>query len=174
MTYNPYRSVVVPATAALTSLTRILRKASHHPNSASLLSATLYPDMQGISYRVAAATNCAARITARLAGADLPGWEDELVTLDDMLARITLAQEYMRQFSEETINARVKEPLHVQPNPHVDELLPFSSEAVAFGSSIPRLFFHVNMVYAIFRKEGVPLEMEDYIEAFHDGYKPLD
>ncbi|CEJ92547.1 hypothetical protein VHEMI08193 [[Torrubiella] hemipterigena] len=175
MTYNPYASVVVPSLAAMASFSNILTKASHHDgaDASSLLAARLYPDMKPIGFRVWAATNCAARLTARLAGADLPGWADDLVTFDDMLARIKEVQDYMRTFDEATINGRLKEPIYLRPDYQTEELQPYSSEAVAFGSSLPTILFHLTIAYSILRSEGVPLDKEDFIQAFSEGYKPI-
>ena len=37
-------------------------------------------------------------------------------------------------------------------------------------AQMPNVYFHVNMAYAILRKEGVPLGKKDWIRPFVSGY----
>lgn len=49
-------------------------------------------------------------------------------------------------------------------------ILDISSIECAHGAVLPIIMFHISMVYAIMRKEGVSLGKRDFIESFIDNH----
>ena len=95
ITVSPIFSASIPVFKQLLGgLAQVLAKAADHveakkldPNA--LLQARLYPDMFALLRQVQVASDFAKSVSARLAGVDVPKFEDDELTFADLQARIT-------------------------------------------------------------------------------------
>lgn len=127
-----------------------------------LVGARLYPDMFSLVEQVFAFTNHMVRGSVRLAGAALPKYEGPEETIDDIKARIawTLAQLNgleAKQF------AGADEKTIVFPAGDAERRMSGADYLLKF--SLPNVYFHLSMAYAILRHNGVPIGKDDFIPA---------
>ncbi|KAF5022742.1 hypothetical protein F66182_5205 [Fusarium sp. NRRL 66182] len=162
--FTLYDATITEAKLALSSLGCLLTEAEKHPLADRLPGARLYEDMNPLSFQVHAATRFSEKLVARLSGRESIEFTDEIVTFADMHARIAKAQKLLSQADKETVNRHGEEvaPTALPSAGTMD----ISGKAFAMGAAIPNINFHLSMVYAILRKEGVPLGKKDYIMAF--------
>ena len=164
MAYSFYDGTVVAARNALDSLSHLLNVAEKQPNASTLLSARLYDDMRPLTSQVHLAAQTIDRLLARLDCRDHVPIEDNLATFEDMRERIQTAQKALDEADMETINRRGDESAHTALTPQLT--IDMTGADFAAGASIPNLYFHLSIAYAILRKEGVPLGKWDYIQGF--------
>lgn len=101
---------------------------------------------------------------ARLNGTEFIPPTDDLATFEDMYARIKSTTKDLESLDPSFIDKRgdIIEPTVLTP-----ELTKEMSAAdFAMGASMPNVYFHLNMAYAILRMEGVELGKWDYISGF--------
>ena len=94
MTISMYSASVPLFKQLLTSLSTILHKASEHTKEnkidpVTLLQASLYPDMFNLIRQVQIATDFAKGVTAGLAGMEVPSFEDNESSFDELQTRIS-------------------------------------------------------------------------------------
>ena len=164
MAFTFYDSTIVAAKNVLDSLSHLLNLAEKQPNASALLSARLYDDMRPLTSQVHLAVQTIDRLLARLDHRDHLPIEDDLATFDDMYERIGKAQKALDEVVKETVNRRGDESAPTALTPQLTKDM--TGAAFAAGASMPNLYFHLSIAYAILRKEGVPLGKWDYIQGF--------
>lgn len=168
-----YGASFVVAKDALSALTVILKKGEQFPQAANLPSARLYDDMKPLAFQVYSACNSARKLVSNILGTDLSSaWGDnyeDLVTFGDMHARIARAQELLASADVEAVNERASGTVSMATNKFGTVEL----AATAFVSShnLPYMFFFVVTAYGILRKQGVALELGDYLGPFNETLK---
>jgi len=152
-------------THGLANLSAILDKASAHAaakkyDSIVLTQARLFPDMHPLTRQVQIACDTAKGAAARLAGIDPPKHEDTETTFADLKARIAKTLDFL-----ETANAVRLTDADSRP---IELKLPtttFHFTAVSYLTDfvLPNFYFHLSMVYALLRKNGVDLGKRDFL-----------
>ena len=109
MTISMYEASVPRFVSLLTSLSAILDKAEAYAESkkivpAVLPSARLFPDMFPLSKQVQIACDFAKGAVARLAGIEIPKYEDNEQTLDELKARIAKTIAFVESVDVSKIN----------------------------------------------------------------------
>ncbi|RZI40871.1 DUF1993 domain-containing protein [Herbaspirillum sp. HC18] len=168
MTISMYAASVPVCRQMLNSLSGILNKAEAHatarkidPNA--LLQARLFPDMFPLTRQVQIASDFAKGISARLAGIDVPSWEDNEKTFDELRARITKTLEFINGIHPNLIDGSEGREIVIHPGtPHERK---FNGQAYLLHYGMPQFFFHVTTAYAILRHNGVELGKRDYMGA---------
>ena len=162
--FTLYDATIVQTKLLLTTLDHILTKAEEHPNADNFPKARLYEDMKPLTFQIHAATRFSEKVLARLSGKAAKEFEDNLVSYEDMHKRIADALEALGQVDKEAVNRHGEE---VAPTdlPSVGTMN-LSGKSFTMGAAIPNINFHVDMAYAILRKEGVPLGKADYAMSF--------
>ncbi|KAL2263214.1 hypothetical protein VTK26DRAFT_7788 [Humicola hyalothermophila] len=168
-----YTTTVVPATAALESLHHMLTKAKTHPEAANLPAVRLYPDMLPLASQVFFCGNFVQQIVQRLTkppkSEEVPEWAkiEETATLDDLLARVELAQGLLATVAEEdlrpTDGSDRKEELSLGNGALILTVTPAQ---FVVGYLLPNLFFHLSVAYSILRMKGLELGKKDYLTPF--------
>jgi hypothetical protein len=167
MSYSLYDATVSMAIGALKSLSQILTHAEEHPNSVDLLGARLIDDMKPLHWQVHYATFQAQYIAAKLSGHEYAEPADDLDTYEKMHFRIQQALQALEELDKETVNGRGEMITQFARRDHVMEV---PVKGVVGLWSMPNIYFHVSMVYAILRKEGVPLGKRDWSRGFVREY----
>src|SRR5689334_4713697 len=103
MTISMYQASVPVFIRALNNLAAILEKGAAHAearkiDAAALLTARLFPDMFPLSKQVQIATDSANGGAARLAGVEVPAYENNESSFADLVARIRKTVSYLETF----------------------------------------------------------------------------
>jgi uncharacterized protein len=119
--------------------------------------------MYPLSRQVQIATDMAKGCAARLAGLEVPTYEDNEKTFADLQARIAKTVAFIQTVTPEQING--KEDLTVSLKIRGTEKnfigLPYLLNFV-----LPNLYFHITTTYSILRHNGVELGKLDYLGDF--------
>lgn len=107
------------------------------------------------------ATDTAKGCVARLAGLEVPKWEDNEASLDDLRARIRRCLEYVQSVPAAQIDGSDAREI-VLPM-RQGEPLRFSGEAYLRHWVLPNFYFHVTTAYDILRHAGVDIGKMDYM-----------
>ncbi len=132
-------------------------------DSANYLGLRLAPDMLPFSRQIQIATDGAKGCVARLAGIEVPKWEDTEATLADLRARVLKTIDYVQTFSAEQIDGSEAREI-LLPTRQGDPLR-FSGEAFLKHFVLPNFYFHATTTYALLRHAGVELGKRDYLGA---------
>lgn len=167
MAYSLYDATVSMAIGALKSLTQILTRAEEHPDSAQLLTARLTDDMKPLGFQVHYATFQAQYLAAKLSEREYSEPEDNLDTYEKMQARIQQALEALKETDREAADGFAETTTQLARTGYVMEV---PVKNVVTLVTMPNIYFHVSMAYAILRKEGVPLGKRDWSRGFIRNY----
>ncbi len=149
----------------LGNLAAILDKAAKHCEAkkidpGALLGARLFPDMFPLTRQVQVAADQAKGCAARLAGLEVPKYEDTEKSFDELKARLAKTIAFVNGVK----------PEQVANSAGRDITLPIGGNAVTFKGEwylkhfvLPNLYFHVTTAYDILRHNGVELGKRDYI-----------
>jgi hypothetical protein len=152
-------------TKMLGNLSAILDKAAKHCEArkidpAALLGARLYPDMFPLTRQVQVATDQAKGGAARLAGVEVPKYEDTETSFDALKARIAKTIAFIKGIA----------PGQLAGSAARDITLPLGPTSVTFKGEwflkhfvLPNLYFHVTTAYDILRHNGVEVGKRDFI-----------
>jgi hypothetical protein len=127
---------------------------------AVLINDRLAPDMWSLAQQVKAVCNHAVRGPFRLAGVAVPQLTGGEATFDDLKARIVGAKDHLKglvagQFTDAETRTIVF--------PAGDDERKMSGGDYLLKFSLPNFYFHLSMVYAILRHNGVPITKEDFV-----------
>lgn len=165
---NPMYDHSIPVFAKmLGNLSAVLDKGAKHceakkidPNA--VLGARLFPDMFPLARQVQIAADQAKGCAARLAGIDVPKYEDTEKTFDELKARIAKTIAFVNGVK----------PDQVADSASRDVTLPLRGNPVTFKGEwylkhfvMPNFYFHVTTAYDILRHNGVELSKGDFLGA---------
>lgn len=153
----------------LTALKAILDKAqthivSHGIEADLLLQASLFPDMFNFTRQVQIATEFAKGVTARLAGVEVPVYEDNETSFEELQARIEKTLLFISSIKPEEING--SEDREIITRPGTPKEKKFNGQAYLLNYGLPQFFFHVTTAYDILRNQGIEIGKRDYMGAF--------
>ncbi|KAJ3483483.1 hypothetical protein NLG97_g7297 [Lecanicillium saksenae] len=166
---NLYGSSYPVAGAALETLTTLLNKGQETASAGSLPSARLYENMAPLTTQVQYVCNIVRNLVGRTTGQDLASaWEDDatLSTFEDMHARIAAARKLVEEADENVVNSKANETFTMKTNTY--GTVHVCVHTAVSTHILPYLFFYLGNTYGILRKEGVPLQMMDYMGAFNN------
>lgn len=163
MPYTLYDASFRLVSDALDSLSAILEKAEASPQAAKVLESRMHENMRPFPWQVYFATSMAFRLAHRVGGIeDLPAYEMDLETWDDLRARVAAAKAALGRADKDAVDARADEITTVDIPGDNKPRVPAS--ALVNGFILPNVFFHVTTAYDLARKEGVELGKLDYIK----------
>ena len=169
MTLSMYLASVPVFKQLLGGLSAVLAKAEAHaaakkiePNA--LLQARLYPDMFTLLRQVQVACDFAKSVTARLAGVEVPGFEDKEQTFADLQARIAKTLAFIDSITPAQIDG--SEARHIVTQAGTPKEKIFTGHSYLFNYGLPHFFFHTSTAYAILRHNGVEVGKKDYIGTY--------
>ncbi len=165
MSISMYQVSVPVLARALTNLRAILEKGAAHAEAKKfkpevLLSGRLAPDMFPLTKQVQVVTDQAKGCVARLAGVEVPKYEDSEATFEELYARIDKTLAFLKSFKPEQIDGSEGRDVTL-PSPRGP--LEFKGQAYLLGFVLPNVFFHCTTAYAILRHNGVELGKMDYL-----------
>ena len=169
MTLSMYQASVPVFKQLLGGLSAVLAKAEAHaaakkiePNA--LLQARLYPDMFTLLRQVQVACDFAKSVSARLAGVEVPGFEDKEQTFADLQARIAKTLAFIDSITPAQIEG--SEARHIVTQAGTPKEKIFTGHSYLFNYGLPHFFFHTSTAYAVLRHNGVEVGKKDYIGTY--------
>ena len=150
----------------LGNLLVLLDKAEAHAaarkfDSANYLGLRLAPDMLPLVRQIQIASDGAKGCMARLAGVEIPKWEDNEASFADLRERVKKTIDYVQSFSPAQIDGSENRSISVPRR--VGDPLQFDGESFLKHFALPNFFFHVTTTYALLRHAGVELGKADYL-----------
>jgi hypothetical protein len=167
MQISMYRASVPVLSRVLRNLATVLRKGEAHASArnvdpAVLLGYRLAPDMFALTRQVQIATDTAKGCVARLAGVDVPVYEDNETTFAQLLDRLERTVAFIEGFQPAQIDGTEDKAvtLKMRTGEMTFQGLPYLLEFV-----LPNVYFHSTAAYAILRHCGVELGKKDFLGA---------
>ncbi|QNM95914.1 DUF1993 domain-containing protein [Chitinimonas koreensis] len=152
----------------LDNLSVLLDKGARHAEAkkfdpAVLVNARLAPDMFALGRQVQIATDNAKGAAARLAGVEIPKYEDTETSFDELQARIAKTIAFLRSIRPEQLEGSEERAVMVKTRAAE---LHFKGRDYLLNFALPNVFFHVTTTYAILRHNGVEIGKTDYLGGF--------
>lgn len=149
----------------LNSLTNLLDKAVTHAAAKNidpsvLVNYRLSPDMFSLAQQVQIATNQAKGAVARLAGVDVPNYDDTETTFDELKARIARTLDFVNAFTVDQLDGSEGREIVLKRE---DKVLRLSGQNYLLHLVFPHFYFHVTTTYDILRHAGVDLGKGDFL-----------
>ena len=165
MTISMYQASVPRIVNMLTNLDHLLDKALVHIetkkwNEAALTQFRLYPDMLPMTRQVQIACDTAKGVVARLAGVDIPAYEDNEVSFGDLKQRIAKTMAFINGFGPEQIDGTEDKDIVTKRG---DVETHYKGMQFLLNHAMPNIYFHVTTVYTILRHNGIEIGKRDYL-----------
>jgi hypothetical protein len=149
----------------LGNLAVILDKAQAHAEAkkidpAVLMGCRLFPDMFPLVRQVQIASDTAKGAVARLAGVEIPKYEDTEQTFAELKTRVAKTIEFVRSFKPAQLDGSEDREIVLKLG---GREVKFTGMQYLLGHATPNFYFHVTTAYDILRHNGVELGKRDYI-----------
>jgi hypothetical protein len=166
MALSMYQASVPVFVKYLNGMSRVLDKAAplveaRKIDPAVLAGLRLYPDMLPFAKQIQIASDNAKGPVARLAGIDVPKFEDTETTLSEFKARIAKTIDFVQSVK----------PAQIEGSEDRTIVLPIGQNKIEFKGAdylttfaLPNFFFHVTTAYNILRHIGVEIGKRDYMD----------
>ena len=166
MTPSIYASSVPVFAQMLRGLGGVLHKAEAHAIARkiepdALLQARLFPDMFPLLRQVQVATDFAKSVSARLAGIEVPKFDDGEKTLAELQARIEKVLTFIEGLDAAKFAEAATREIVTQAGTPKEKK--FTGETYLLTYGLPHFFFHTTTAYAIVRHSGVEVGKKDYV-----------
>jgi hypothetical protein len=150
----------------LGGLDDVLGKAEAHVTDrridpAALLQARLFPDMFPFTRQVQIACDFAKSVPARLAGVDVPAYEDVEQTFAELHDRIARTLAFVDGLDAAQFDGAAQREIVLRPGTPKERKLDGQAYLLAYG--LPQFFFHVTTAYALLRHNGVEIGKKDHM-----------
>lgn len=168
-TISMYNASVPIFKQSLTALITILEKAQAHVvnhtlTADTLLQASLITDMFNFTRQIQIATDFAKGVTARLAGVEVPSYEDTETSVEQLQERIKKTLLFISSIQPIQINGSEEKEIITRPGTPKEKI--FNGQSYLLHYGIPQFFFHVTTAYNILRANGVDIGKRDYMGSF--------
>jgi hypothetical protein len=131
-------------------------------DSGNYLGLRLAPDMLPLSKQVQIASDAAKGCVARLAGLEVPKWEDTEATLAELRERVRRTADYVQSVPAAAIDGSEAREILL---PTRQGELRFTGETYLKHYALANFHFHAVMTYALLRQAGVELGKRDFLGA---------
>lgn len=169
MTISLYAASIPVFKQMLGSMAAILIKAEQHaaarnidPNA--LLQDRLFPDMFTLTRQVQIAADFARGVSARLAGVDVPKYDDNEQSFADLQALLAKTLAFIDSLTPAQIDGHEDREIITRPGTPKEKRFNGQSYLLSYG--LPQFFFHVTTVYAILRSDGLDIGKRDFMGAY--------
>ncbi len=150
----------------LTAMLGWLDKAQAHAearkfNPDNYLTLRLAPDMLPLTKQIQIASDMSKGCAARLAGVEIPKWDDNEATLEELRGRIRRTIDYLQSVPAAQIDG--SEAREISIPTRAGEPLRFNGETYLKHYATPNFYFHATTTYALLRSAGVELGKKDFL-----------
>ena len=165
MQISMYQASIPIFVRMLDNLSKILELAVQYAEEkkidpAVLVDARLAPDMYPLSRQVQIATDMAKGCAARLAGLDVPVYEDKETTFTELLARIARTIAFVQSVSPAQIDGSEEKTVTLKLR---NQEISFLGLPYLLNFVLPNFYFHITTAYAILRHNGLAIGKKDFI-----------
>lgn len=165
MTISMYQASVPRFVNMLGNLAGILDKAQAHAEAKKLDPATLptfrlFPDMFPLIRQVQIACDAATGSVARLAGLDVPAYDNAEKTLPELKERVQKAIAFVQGITAAQVDGTEDKDIVIKRG---DKESRYKGMQYLLGHALPNVYFHITTTYAILRHNGVELGKRDYL-----------
>lgn len=156
----------VPAYLRMLSNTKVLLEkgaafcAAKKIEESVLVNGRLAPDMFPLSRQVQIATDFAKGSTARLAGLEIPKYDDNEKSFADLIARIDKTMAFVATVTAVQIDGQEDREINLTIG---GKPINFKGQAYLIHFVLPNFHFHLAMLYAILRHNGVEVGKSDFL-----------
>jgi hypothetical protein len=169
MSLSMYEASVPVFRQLLLALDANLAKAEAHTEEKkikpdALLQARLFPDMFEFVRQVQIACDFAKSVPARLAGVDVPAYEDNETTFAQLRARIARTLAFADSLDASKFDGSETREIVLRPGTPKEKRL--SGQAYLLNYGLPQFFFHVTTAYALLRHNGIEIGKKDFMGAY--------
>jgi hypothetical protein len=168
MSFSMYTASVPVFKQMLNSLMAILAKAEAHiedkkldPNA--LLQYRLYPDMLPFVRQVQIAADFAKGAGSRLAGQEVPSYEDNEKTFPELRLRIVKTLALLDSLAKSDIEGSEERAITTGSG---EKTRHFVGKDYLLHYALPHFYFHCTTAYAILRHNGIEIGKKDYIGTY--------
>ncbi len=160
-----YRASIPVFTRRLKSLDAILDKAVVYADAKkidhkTLLTARLAPDMFHFTKQVQIATDNAKGCAARLAGVDIPKYEDNEASFAELKARIAKTIDFMATIKPEQLIGSEEKDIELKFGQNA---FTFKGLDYLLNHATANVYFHVTTAYNILRHNGLDIGKKDFM-----------
>jgi uncharacterized protein len=127
----------------------------------AFLALRLAPDMLPFPRQIQIASDTSKGCIARLAGVDMPKFEDTEASFADLRGRITRTIEFIRSVPASAIDG--SEEREVELPRRGRDPIRFKGEAYLKHFVLPNFFFHCTTAYLLLRHAGVEIGKTDFL-----------
>jgi uncharacterized protein len=175
MSISMYDISIPVLTRGLTNVSAILAMAEAHAtakkfDSVILAQQRLFPDMHPLARQVLIACNTAKAATGRLARIEVPKHEDNEKTFGELQERLAKTLDVLKLVTPTQMKDAENLAIEIQipKGSYFETLFPigvwkFTGLAYLTDFVLPNFFFHISMVYALLRKNGVVVGKADFL-----------
>ncbi|MFI4986580.1 MAG: DUF1993 family protein [Alphaproteobacteria bacterium] len=165
MPLTMYQATVPALLQTLNACSAILDKAatdaaSRKIDEATLLGYRLAPDMFPLAKQFQLVADFAKGTVARLAGVEVPKYEDSEKTLAELKARIAKTVAYVQGFKPGAIDGSETRAITI---PMGGQPTTFTGQDYLVTFALPNFYFHATTAYAILRHCGVNIGKRDFL-----------
>jgi uncharacterized protein len=128
---------------------------------ANYLGLRLAPDMLPFTRQIQIASDGAKGCLARLAGVEVPKWDDNESSVDELRARIRKTIAYVESFAPAQVDG--SEAREIVLPTRSGEPLRFSGENYLKHFALPNFYFHATTTYLLLRHAGVELGKANFL-----------
>jgi hypothetical protein len=165
MPFSMYSASIPVFRQILNSLLAILEKTEAHveakkidPNA--LLQFRLYPDMLPFTRQIQIAADFAKGAGARLAGQDVPSYEDTEKTFGELKLRLTRTIAFLDSLPQATIEDSAQRTINTGSGEKAKQWV---GQDYLVHYALPHFYFHATTAYDILRHNGLEIGKKDFI-----------
>ena len=165
MSLSMYQASVPVLTRALTNLIAVLEKGAAYAEAKKidpsvLLNYRLAADMFPLTRQVQIATDMSKGCVARLAGVEIPKYDDTEASFPELIARLRKTIDFINSFSAAQIDGSEDKTVTLQRK---DGDVTYKGQPYLLFYVQPHVYFHCTTSYAILRHIGVDIGKKDFI-----------
>ena len=165
MSLSMYEASIPVLTRMLGNLSNLLKKGEANAQARSIdpkvfIDSRLAPDMYPLARQVQIASDMAKGCAARLAGVEVPSWQDTENTFDELQARIAKTLDFIKGIDAAKLEGSETRTVVLKMR---SGEISFSGRDYLLGFAMPNFYFHVTAAYAILRHNGVDVGKMDYL-----------
>ena len=169
MTVSMHAASVPVFKQMLGALADVLAKAEAHATErkidpAAFLQSRLFPDMFPLVRQVQIACDFAKSVPARLAGEDVPSYEDAEQTFAELQARIAKTLAFIDGLDAARFDGSEQREIVLRPGTPKERTIGGQDYLLRYG--LPQFFFHVTTTYALLRHGGLEIGKKDFMGAY--------
>lgn len=127
---------------------------------AVILGYRLAPDMLPLARQVMLVTDFAKACGARLAGEEVPSYEDTESTIKELKARIAKTTKFLKSLKRKQFEGAEAREVTTR---FAGKQITLDGQTYLLAYAMPNFFFHMTTAYGIARHCGVPLGKADFM-----------